>query len=155
MTMGTRPGVPGATPRRTPMIVLICAFASLIPAAFAGITAAATTGDNPFFTGWQSSIVCASGEHLTAEEYDVPNSTPTVSGGTGSAYTFRCAGPESTSGSRTAMVVFVQFVAGTLFSYPLFFIAAFAIVKSLRQRRRQQVPMPPYWPQAPPGRFGP
>jgi hypothetical protein len=139
------------------LIVLVCAFVSLIPATFVGITAFAFTDVIPAVTtAWQSSIVCASGEHLIAEEHDVPNGTPTVSGGTGASWTFRCAGPDSISGSRTAMVMFVQFVAGTLISYPGVFVCSLLVVKSLRRGRRQQVSIPPpFWPQVPPGRFSP
>jgi hypothetical protein len=161
--MGTTPGVPRATPGQwsTQLIVLVCAFVSVIPATFVGMTAAAAFTDAipTFTTAWQSSIVCASGEHLIAEEHDVPSSTPPYTG-TGASWTYRCAGPDSISDSRTAMVFFLEFVAGTLLSYPvsvvLSLIIGFEIAKIRRRRLQQEASIPPpFWPQVPPGRFSP
>jgi len=105
-------------------------------------------------TTWQSSIVCGSGEHLIAEEHDVANATPTVSGGTGASWTYRCAGPDSTSDSRTAMVMFVQFLAGTLISGPAIFGLLLILGFEIAKRRRLQASVaPPFWPQVPPDPF--
>jgi hypothetical protein len=138
------------------LIVLICAFAGLILASCVGFVAMTLTDVIPAVTTtWQSSIVCGPDEHLIAEEHDVPNATPTVSGGTGASWTYRCAGPESISDSRTATVFFVQFVAGTLISFPVIFGLSLILSFKIAKRRRLQASVtPPFWAQAPPGQFG-
>lgn len=139
----------------TKSIVLTSAFISVITASFMGIGAMSLTDVVPAVTTtWQSSIVCGSGEHLIAEEHDVPNATPTVSGGTGASWTYRCAGPDSTSDSRTAMVMFVQFLAGMLISGPAIFGLLLILGFEIAKRRRLQASIaPPFWPQVPPDPF--
>jgi hypothetical protein len=71
--------------------------------------ATAITGPIPAAADWRRSITCPAGQQLVHEEYVTQSSTPPSHTGTGVGFTYRW-DPES--GSRTAIVLLLQFVAG-------------------------------------------
>jgi hypothetical protein len=110
-------------------------------AAFVGsLFATAITGPIPEVANWQSAIVCGSSTHLSHDEYVTQVGAEQSSGGTvsspgtGVGFTYHCVGPHFVSGSRTALVLGLQFVAGTLATY--LFILLLAVRSSLRWKRR-------------------
>jgi hypothetical protein len=108
--------------------------------AFVGLMfATAITGPIPAVADWQSAIVCASGTHLTHVEYvyqqgpeQSANGT-VASGGTSHGFTYHCASSTSLSGSRTAQVIALQFLASMLVTVLLFLL--FAVRSTLRATR--------------------
>jgi hypothetical protein len=115
-----------------------------IASAFVGFMfATAITGPIPATANWQSSIVCGSGAHLTHIEYvgtigpEVSANGTVTSAGPSHGFTYHCASARSLSGSRTAVVLALQFVAGTLVTVLLFgFLAARS---ALRARANPEV----------------
>jgi hypothetical protein len=90
-------------------------------AGFVGLMfATAITGPIPSAADWQSSIVCGAGTHLTHAEYvyergpEQAADGSETSGGTSHGFTYHCAGATSFSGSRTPIVLGLQFMAATL-----------------------------------------
>jgi hypothetical protein len=111
-------------------------------AGFAGFMfATAVTGQIPAAADWQSAIICGAGTHLSHFEYatqggaTLPDGSPAPTSES-SSYSYHCVGQHSVSGSRTLLVLGIQFVAGTLVMYLL--ILALAIRAALRRR----VPVP-------------
>jgi len=107
-------------------------------AGFAGFMfATAVTGQFPATGDWQGAILCGAGTHLSHFEYltqggaTFPDGSPEPSSTT-SSFTYHCVGAHSVSGSRTLLVLGIQFVAGTLVVYLL--ILALAIRAGLRRR---------------------
>jgi len=93
--------------------------------------ATAITGPIPAVADWQAGIVCGSGQSLSHEKYVTwePGSIKgvngaTVSGGGGVGFTYRCVSPNGVSGSKTPIVLGLQFLAGTLVTFALFVAAA-------------------------------
>jgi hypothetical protein len=115
-----------------------------VGAVFVGFMfATAVTGQFPATGDWQSAIICGAGTHLSHFEY-VTNGSATFPDGspepasTSSSYTYHCVGAHSVSGSRTLLVLGIQFVVGTLVTYLL--ILALAIRAGLRKRARVPAP---------------
>jgi hypothetical protein len=113
-------------------------------AGFAGFMfATAITGQFPAVGDWQGVIVCGAGTHLNNVEYATqgattfPDGSPAPSSES-SSFTYHCVGAHSISGSRTLLVLGIQFVVGALVVYLL--ILALAIRAGLR--RRVRVPTP-------------
>jgi hypothetical protein len=113
-----------------------------VGAGFVGFMfATAVTGQVPPAADWQSAIVCGAGTHLSDFEYTTqlsatfPDGSPAPSSESWS-FTYHCVGPHSVSGSRTLLVLGIQFVAGTLVVYLL--ILALAVWVGLRRRVRVQ-----------------
>jgi hypothetical protein len=111
-------------------------------AGFAGFMfATAVTGQVQAVADWQSAIVCGSGTHLSHFEYatqggaTLPDGSPAPASQS-SSFTYHCVGPHSVSGSRTLLVLGIQFVSGTLVVYLL--ILALAVRAGLRRRVRAQ-----------------
>jgi hypothetical protein len=112
----------------------------LFGAGFAGLMfATAITAPIPAVADWQSAIICGAGTHLSNFEYatqggaTLPDGSPAPAASS-SSLTYHCVGPHSLSGSRTLLVLVIQFVAGTLAIYLL--ILALAIRAGLRRRVR-------------------
>jgi hypothetical protein len=111
-----------------------------VGAGFAGFMfATAVTGQIPAAADWQSAIICGAGTHLSHFEYatqggaTLPDGSPAPASES-SSFTYHCVGPHSVSGSRTLLVLGIQFVAGTLVVYLL--ILALAVWAGLRRRVR-------------------
>jgi hypothetical protein len=109
-------------------------------AGFAGFMfATAVTGQIPAVADWQGAIICGAGTHLSHFEYatqggaTLPDGSPAPASQS-SSFTYHCVGPHSLSGSRTLLVLGIQFIAGTLVVYLL--ILALAIWTGLRRRVR-------------------
>ena len=108
--------------------------------------ATAVTGQFPATGDWQSPIICGAGTHLSHYQYATPGAatftdgTPAPSSESWS-FTYHCVGPHSVSGSRTLVVLGIQFVAGTLAMYLL--ILALAVWAGLRRRVRVLPPAEP------------
>jgi hypothetical protein len=101
--------------------------------------ATAITGPIPEVANWQSAIICGAGAHLGHIKYITQAGPQQAADGTvssaatGVGFSYHCVSSRSVSGSRTPVVLALQFIGGTLVTYLL--ILLLAVRSSLRKRR--------------------
>ncbi len=150
-------GLEGAEPRRVQAVGLSLrrlwrSGGVWLGAAFIGFMfTTAITMPVPAVADWQGAIICGSGQHLTHLKYithvgailqqNGSYSSPT----TGEGFSFHCIHGHELSGSKTALVLALQFIASTVAAYLLILLLAAqsSFRKAGRVRAAAAVAAPP------------